>query len=204
MVDNIGWNFPPTGGGLEDGFNDPGMAHFSGEPLTSLARETIQNSLDASLSDDEPVHVSFELIDLKPEDIGKDELAKTLQACCDETQTNPTARDSLQAAQKSIESSKIPCMRISDRHTTGLRGSQWRALVKMQGVSDKPGQKGAGGSFGIGKYAPFVVSELRTCFYWTHYREGGTEIEKFQGKSVLIWGLYTMMPKPTWDWSGGS
>ena len=43
----IGWHFPPTSGGREDGFNDPGAAHFSGAPLSSLARETIQNSLDA-------------------------------------------------------------------------------------------------------------------------------------------------------------
>ena len=60
----IGWNFPPTNGGREDGFNDPGVAIFSGNPLSSVARETIQNSLDARASEGEPVHMDFEIVNL--------------------------------------------------------------------------------------------------------------------------------------------
>ena len=60
---DIGWRFPPTNGGRIDGFNDPGIAHFNGAP-SSLARETIQNSLDARANSSEPVHVDFELIEL--------------------------------------------------------------------------------------------------------------------------------------------
>ena len=41
MSNEIGWRFPPTSGGRVDGFNDPGIAHFTGSPLVSLARETI-------------------------------------------------------------------------------------------------------------------------------------------------------------------
>lgn len=186
MADSVGWKFPPTNGGREDGFNDPGIAHFGGAPLPSLARETLQNSLDASLSDEAAVHVSFELIHLRPEDIGRGELAEALQACIDESRDDPIVTAALTAAQERINSTKIPCLQISDRNTTGLRGDQWRALVKMQGVSHKPGLEGAGGAFGIGKYAPFAVSALRTVFYWTCYREDGLEIEKFQGKSVLM------------------
>ena len=52
---DFGWRFPPTNGGRVDGFNDPGIAHFSGSPYSSLARETIQNSLDARDNHDEPV-----------------------------------------------------------------------------------------------------------------------------------------------------
>ena len=59
----IGWKFPPTSGGSGDGFNDSGIAHFKGSPISSLARETIQNSLDARKSRVEPVHVDFELIE---------------------------------------------------------------------------------------------------------------------------------------------
>lgn len=186
MADSVGWKFPPTNGGREDGFNDPGTTHFGGAPLPSLARETLQNSLDASLSDEAPVHVSFELIRLRPEAIGKSELAAALQACIRESRNDPIATAALEDAQRNINLTEIPCLRISDRNTTGLRGDQWRALVKMQGVSHKPGLEGAGGAFGIGKYAPFAVSALRTVFYWTCYREHGVETEKFQGKSVLI------------------
>ena len=80
MSEKIGWRFPPTNGGRIDGFNDPGIAHFNGAPLANLARETIQNSLDASLASEEPVHVSFELIPLHPDKVGGSELTKAIDA----------------------------------------------------------------------------------------------------------------------------
>ena len=187
MSDDIGWRFPPTNGGRIDGFNDPGIAHFTGAPLQqSLARETIQNSLDASLAPDKPVHVSFELIEPDPDNVGRDELARAIDASIQTADDDPMASAALKAATKSIMSDVIPCLRVSDRNTTGLRGNQWRALVKMQGVSQKPEMEGAGGSHGIGKYAPFAVSTLRTVFYWTCFHDDGKETEKFQGKSVIM------------------
>ena len=186
MTDGIGWRFPPTNGGVGAGFNDSGIAHFSGAPLPSLARETIQNSLDARLSDKEPVHVSFELIHLRPTDIGVNELRPAIEACEREKMIDEPVRSALAAARESIDAKKIPCLRVSDRNTTGLQGDHWRALVKMQGVSFKPEHEGAGGSHGIGKYAPFSVSTPRTVFYWTCYEQGGKYAEQFQGKSVLM------------------
>ena len=186
MSDDIGWRFPPTNGGRVDGFNDPGIAHFTGAPLASLARETIQNSLDASLAPTEPVHVSFELIYIHPSNVGQDDLAIAIDASIEMAGDDPLAGAALTASAKSIMSEKIPCLRVSDRNTTGLRGDHWRALVKMQGVSHKPELEGAGGSHGIGKYAPFAVSILRTVFYWTCFHEDGKAQERFQGKSVLM------------------
>ena len=190
MNEDIGWRFPPTNGGQIAGFNDPGMAHFTGSPLESLARETIQNSLDARLEPDKPVHVSFELIDLHPDNVGRDELAwavgASIQAAQQTGHGDSRAITDLKEAAKSIGSDEIRCLRVSDRNTTGLLGDHWRALVKMQGVSHKPEMEGAGGSHGIGKYAPFAVSTSRTVFYWTCFREDGMDREMFQGKSVLI------------------
>ena len=186
MTSETGWRFPPTSGGQADGFNDPGIAHFNGLPLASLARETIQNSLDALGTLGVPVHVEFELIALRPEDIGRDELAEAIKACQQEAGDDAMAKRGLEAAQNLIKGNAIPCLRVSDRNTTGLRGDQWRTLVKMKGLSLKPGVEGAGGSHGFGKYAPFAVSDLRTVFYWTSYREDGKEVEHFQGKSVLM------------------
>ena len=131
--------FPPTNGGRIDGFNDPGIAHFTGAPLASLAREIIQNSLDASLAPDEPVHVSFEMIYLDPGNFGQDDLAIAIDASRQMAGDDPLASGALTAAAESIRLNVIPCLRVSDRNTTGLRGDQWRALVKMQGVSQKPG-----------------------------------------------------------------
>ena len=186
MADDPGWRFPPTLGGIGAGFNDSGIAHFSGAPLSSLARETIQNSLDARNNPEEPVHVSFELVHLKPADIGRDELHGAIEACEEEAINDETVKTALIAARQSIDIEDIPCLRVSDRNTTGLKGDRWRTLVKMQGVSYKPELVGAGGSHGIGKYAPFSVSTPRTVFYWTCYQQDGKDIEHFQGKSVLM------------------
>ena len=186
MRSKIGWEFPPTNGGREDGYNDPGIAHFTGAPLSSLARETIQNSLDAPGAPNETVHVSFELIDLPSKKIGRDELMAAIKACIKENTDNTVTEKALKAARKTLKQSSITCLRISDRNTTGLQGEKWRTLVKMQGASHKPDTEGAGGSHGIGKYAPFAVSMLRTVFYWTCYQENGSKIERFQGKSVLM------------------
>ena len=186
MDKRIGWRFPPTDGGLGHGFNDPGIAHFAGAPMQSLARETIQNSLDAALEANKPVHVSFELIDLSPEHIGREELVSAINAYKVRADGDPVVTSALEEALQSVLPNTIPCLRVSDRNTTGLRDKHWRALVKMQGVSFKPEIEGAGGSHGIGKYAPFAVSAPRTVFYWSCFRSNGKDHERFQGKSVLM------------------
>ena len=186
MTTDKGWRFPPTGGGRSDGFNDPGIAHFGGAPLASLTREAIQNSLDAIGRIGEPVHVDFELIQVSASHIGRDELADAILACKAVPENEERVTGALEAAAKLLEKPTIPFLRISDRNTTGLQGERWRNLVKTQGVSYKPDMQGAGGSHGIGKYAPFAVSGLRTVFYWTCYQEDGKDVERFQGKCVLM------------------
>ena len=190
MSSKIGWRFPPTGGGQGAGFNDSGIAHFSGSPLPSLAREILQNSLDARDKPGEPVHVDFELISLAPGDIGRDELVSAINACIDSCEEGPQGdrrvKSALSTALEVARGNSVPCLRVSDRNTIGLRGKYWRSLVKVQGESYKPDVEGAGGSHGIGKNAPFAVTSLRTVFYWTCYQENGKDVEKFQGKSVLM------------------
>ena len=183
---NIGWRFPPTSGGRADGFNDPGIAHFRGSLYSSLARETIQNSLDARANPDRPVDVTFEMVEVSPGDVGRDELSVAVSACLAELDPDDPAQSELSRAREVLEKNKIPVLRVSDKNTTGLRDRQWRTLVKMQGASFKADLEGAGGSFGIGKYAPFAVSALRTVFYWTCYEETDRNIERFQGKCVLM------------------
>lgn len=182
----VGWFFPPTNGGKEDGWNEPGIAHFTGTPLSSVARETIQNSLDGREQDGKPVEVVFELLQVKPDDIGADELGKAIRACARSADAldDSKAKEALEGAQEVLGGSTIPCLRISDTNTTGLLERNWHALVKMQGLSQKG--EGSGGSYGIGKYAPFAVSALRTVFYWTHCEDNGRSVEKLQGKAVLM------------------
>ena len=78
-------------------------------------------------------------------------------------------------------------LRISDFNTKGLLGSDkdkdsdWMNLVKASGSSDK--SESAGGSFGIGKYATFTCSAMRTVFYNTLDING---LAAFQGVSRLV------------------
>lgn len=187
-MSKIGWKFPLTNGGREDGYNDPGIAHFAGTHLYSLAREIIQNSLDARKCEERPVEVVFELIMLSSSEIGGTELSEAIVSSKKKANELPDikAHGALVKAEQVLQQANICCLKVSDRNTIGLREKNWQALVKMQGVSQKEQVKGAGGSHGIGKYAPYAVSALRTVFYYTCYEESQGIVEKLQGKAVLM------------------
>ena len=185
MSSNIGWHFPPTGGGTYDGYNDAGVAHFDGAHENTLARETLQNSLDAQEESGKPVEVEFEIRQIDSSTLGLDELGKAVNACLTEPDLSEKAELALNEAQKLLSATQVTCLRIADRNTTGLRGNQWTALVKARGMSLKE-EFGAGGSHGIGKFAPFAISPLRTVFYWTKSEEATNSRELFQGRAILM------------------
>ena len=182
----IGWKFPSTDGGVESGFNDAGIVTFDGAPLPSLARETIQNSLDAREREDAPVHVEFELQRVPiAEVLGGPELALHLDRCVEEWSHDVKAHTALIEARHALDADELTFLGVVDSNTTGLRGQAWHTLVKVNGASFKRSE-GAGGSFGVGKAAPFTVSPLRTVCYWSAFEEAGQLVEKFQGKAVLV------------------
>lgn len=186
----IGWVFPPTHGGQETGFHDAGIETFSSRPLSSLAREVIQNSLDARDVDDNAVYVSFEIRTVKQQELfGITQLREHVNECIKATDDNQRKAIQFFSEAQKILSKQVSFLRIHDENTKGLRKKEWEALVKQTGTSMKD-KEGAGGSFGIGKHAPFAVSQLRTVFYWTCYTEDENKVEKFQGKSILISHLY--------------
>lgn len=185
----IGWNFPLNNFGQETGLNDPGIETFKGRPLESLAREINQNSCDAAvLGSGKPVEVHFELhylpIDKFP---GRKEFYEILEACAGYWKDNPKTKTFFDKALETIDSALLPVLKISDYNTTGLIGSDkehhtdWHNLIKSVGTSDKGAA--LGGSFGIGKHAPFACSQIRTVFYGTKDR---FEKNAFQGVSKLV------------------
>ena len=173
------WVFPSNNCGQISGIGDSGIETFKGTPIKSLAREICQNSLDACVSSDTPVNIEFRVFDI---DSAQTPDCKSLENALMRAQdfwslqrTNK-ARVFFKTALSVIRSSKITCLRISDFNTTGLTGSReeynspWCNLTKSQGASDKSGANG--GSFGIGKFAPFACSALRTVIYSTSDRDG--------------------------------
>ena len=182
------WFFPSNNNSDINGISNSGVETFQGTPLKSLAREICQNSLDAAL-DDKTVEVQFMPFALDVEEFPD---ANSLKKAFDASlkfwsgQSSKKATDFFKRALKMMNTGTIPFLRISDFNTTGLLGSKgeyntpWCNLTKSSGASDKAGT--SGGSFGIGKFAPFACSEFRTVFYSTLDAENVTA---FQGISRI-------------------
>lgn len=185
----IDWNFPSNDYGQRNGISDSGVETFKGRPIKSLAREICQNSLDAGLAN-KTVKIIFEDFEYDSSKFpAKSSLMDALSRS-KETWKNEKIKKTtnfLNQAISVLDSEKIRFLRVSDFNTTGLQGSNhfrdtdWTNLVKASGSSDK--NENAGGSFGIGKFAPFVCSDLRTVFYSTIDIKG---LQATQGVSRLV------------------
>ena len=170
------WNFPSNNHGQIFGIGDSGVETFNGNTIKSLAREICQNSLDANLQNGKPTKIEFRQFEVDSSDIPDFKgLAEALQAALDFwtiQKSDKKAEKFFNNALAITKKATISCLRISDFNTTGLLGSReeysspWCNLTKSTGASDKSGSNG--GSFGIGKYAPFACSMLRTVFYSTN------------------------------------
>lgn len=187
---SAGWKFPANNFGIINGIGEAGIETFKGTPCKSLAREICQNSLDARICQDKPVIIEFSLRQIDSELIPDfSTLKEAVKSCLNfwEKQKNKKTVDFFKKAAEISEQKQMSLLRISDFNTTGLTGSDkeyntpWQNLVKASGVSDKSGS--SGGSFGIGKSAPFACSDLRTVFYST-YDENG--LKATQGIARLV------------------
>ncbi len=177
-MSNIRWNFPSSNGGEKQGLNNSGIETFKDTPVKSLAREICQNSLDAS-HDNKTVLVEFNTFALDndrfPDKKGFGEILTKCEAYWANSSNKKTKTFFAQAIDK-LNKPKINFLRISDFNTTGLRGSNlkagsdWDNLINSSGSSEKGDSKG--GSFGIGKNAPFACSDFRTVFYSTYDIDG--------------------------------
>ncbi len=177
------WCFPSSNGGEKRGLNDSGIETFNDNPIKSLAREICQNSLDAVLKDKTAI-VEFNTFYINSKDFPDCEgFSNILGKCYDISKDNNNKKtpDFFKNAINKINAKKILMLRISDFNTTGLKGSDWDNLVNSSGASEKA--EGKGGSFGIGKNAPFACSDFRTVFYSSLDLDNQ---EKSKGVSKLI------------------
>ena len=171
-MNNQEWRFPHNNYTDEKGLDTPDMETFKKDPVSSLAREICQNSIDAAYGDN-PVRVEFSLFQIARTAIpGITALSAQIEACYDFKKDSPQEGPALNELKKSINRDIITCLRISDFNTKGvegaknnLRGTPFYNLTKGSGISGKIGS--SGGSKGIGKFASFVVSTTNTVFYST-------------------------------------
>lgn len=192
MNKNLRWEFPVDDADQWEGFNNPGIEHFRGNPFGSLAREIIQNSLDAPSGS--PVSVAFELKEIATDEIPHvDQLKDAIQRCAKaEANDSKKAKDFFATAQKLLKSKHLGVLQIRESNTTGIRGpcrngTPYFAFMKATGISKKEmhDDDTGLGSYGIGKFAPFAVSQLRTVFVSTVYQEGKNYHQLTQGKALL-------------------
>ena len=191
MSTKIGWNHPVDASDQWDGFNEPGIEHFSGSPIPHLAREINQNSFDSGNGGIVRVQIRQKMVETNQiPDLA--ELKATIQCCLLASVNESTkARQFFESAENDLLKSKISILEISDFNTKGMagpshNGTPFYAFMKAKGQSKKASDT-ATGSFGIGKFAPYAVSKLRTVFVSTVYKEEDGSIQRLtQGKSILM------------------
>ena len=183
------WVFASTGGGFEEGINNTLTEHFEGDYNYYLAREIIQNSIDARDDNKKPVVVCFKIDYLKSIEFpGLDRFKEILNLCRKTHQNDVKTNSFFTKAINILEREKFPILKVSDYNTIGLSGTDkerdkpWYSLVKSRGVSRKIA--GEGGSFGLGKGAAFAASDLRTVFYSTRSKEDSKS--RHIGISILV------------------
>lgn len=183
----IKWNFPSRNYGDIEGFSNPALEWFKGNPLRAMAREICQNSLDAQHDEAQPVVIEFLMTFTKPSDFpGMNELQNILLRCRKfwSKDENEKAYAFIDNAIEDMHDAKIAVLRISDFNTKGLEGpyetadiTPWGSLVKGTAFSVKPSGKTAAGSYGLGKAAPFINSKYQTVFYRTKNLKNETAVQ---------------------------
>ena len=177
-MSNLGWSFSSYLNGEVKGLQDPGQNFFNGSYIKSLAREIAQNSLDA-VEKGKPAMIEFSSFSIDKHQVPNyDELidAFTKVKHTWRNQKDPKTSKFVEQGIEVLSSNTIRCLRISDFNTSGLTGineawgGNWNSLVKSSGASDKSST--SGGSFGIGKFATFVFSDIITVYYSTLNKDG--------------------------------
>src|SRR5205823_11838743 len=203
------WIFAKSDGGREGGFHDAGVETFKGNFDRYLARELIQNSLDARYDHQKPVKVKFEILELKRNEIpDMNALATAFERCAEYYPQDKKAKAFFDRATTLASAKTITALRVGDFNTTGVCGTEtdkkqeFYNLVRCAGASSKTGDEG--GSFGLGKNAPFAASQMRTVLYST-YNEDKEHI--FIGVATLVSheaGTVTLQPTGYLGEKGGA
>jgi uncharacterized membrane protein YgcG len=191
-MEKLGFEFPVDVSQQWDGFNEPGMQHFTGSPFRSLGREGTQNTCDAAKKG-APARITIRRINVATSSIpGIDDLRKAIKHCAAGSEAEgDKAKRFFDSASALVAKPKISVLQFSDHNTMGVvgpcvNGKPYFALMKATGQSKKESGT-AGGSFGIGKFAPFAISALRTIFITTVWVDDQGALQHYvQGKSILM------------------
>ena len=191
---NCEWHFEKQPQAAQDiGPNNAAEAYFADTPYPSLIRESIQNSLDVVKDKSQPVKMKFEFGKLRTKSFDnfyklrehiwgayklygkKADQYKTMLERFDMTYNNQNV---------------IYYIKVSDFNTTGMDykpdDSPFYAFLRALGYNVKT-DDAAGGSYGFGHSAFFVMSPIHTILVSTMTDAGKTY---FEGAANLCTHLY--------------
>lgn len=179
------WNFNELQQGFDyQGIRDGDIEIFDKTRYQSVVRESIQNSLDARLSDATPVKVDFKFIEINknihPE---LPKIEDRLRESLNWDKANEDDKALIEKMLNAVESSTYSCLEISDYNTRGMQAkTTFDSFAHSRNVSTKSSGSSAG-SKGMGKAAYFALSYLRTLIVSSVFHEGSQPL--FQGISRI-------------------
>lgn len=202
------WYFADQPNVQEVGPNSAMEQNFKSHPYASLVRESIQNSLDAVLDKSEPVRMEFLFKEMKGIDYPNFfELKEHIQGCLDYYPDNHNAKVVYEPMLRLFNDNSLydhlGYIRISDYNTKGMpykdgdTNCKFYAFVRSAGVSSKD-DTSAGGSFGFGKAAYYLLSPISTIIVSTctvnydKFFEGATSLctHTYHGIKKVAFGYY--------------
>lgn len=205
---NCKWYFADQPNVQEVGPNNAMEQNFKAHPYASLVRERIQNSLDAVLDEAEPVRMKFSFNEMRWNEYPMFfELQEHIKGCLDYYPNNHNAKATYEPMLRLFDENKyhehLCYLRVSDYNTRGMAyedgktDSPFYAFVRSAGVSAKDDTT-AGGSFGFGKAAYYLLSPISTIIVSTcaeqynKYFEGATSLctHTFRGVKKVAFGYY--------------
>ena len=193
------WQFGKNDMGESEGPKNAGITTFTTARIKAIVREIIQNSIDARDNEEEgPVEVDFLVEQLPTRDLDlaglRGALAASLDSyAIDDDRYRKQFKRGMVMLDTAIKKGEITALTAKDRNTTGAsdirwQRDMWHGLTKSSGLSAK-NAKDSGGSFGVGKHAPFTATDIRTVLYSTAYRETGPPFHlarRFTGKAIFV------------------
>ena len=191
---SLSWRFEAKESDDGPGWNASIVTTFTRNRLKSLACEVLQNSSDNQSEDtDEPVRVIFSEVTVDREQIpGVVELTSRLEAVLESALGNESEDhiEEIKQALDVVRAPRVACLKITDQNTTGMkgpdtRGNKFHTYLRTEGSSGGSGDRG--GSHGHGKGAVLTLSDLRTIFVSTNWKDESGNIQSlFQGRATFM------------------
>lgn len=205
---NCKWYFADQPNVQEVGPNNAMEQSFKNHPYAALVRESIQNSLDAVDDKSAPVQVVFSFREMNGCDYPEFfSLKEHIKGCLDYYSNNYNAKAIYEPMMKffadETHHNHLGYIRVSDYNTKGMSyekdktDSPFYAFVRSAGVSAKD-DTSAGGSFGFGKAAYYLLSPISTIIVSTctsrgdKFFEGASSLctHTHEGRKKVAFGYY--------------